>query len=215
MPALPAADGVLGVVLVIRPAAPGPGEAAADHVADGQDRGVEPGLLRRTQALRRWIACRLEFKGRRRELLQPGRYTELFFLDDATALAAGHRPCAECRREDYDRFLEHWTPTPPRATAIDDHLHTERLTDAGEQRHHDAALDDLPDGTFVVHEDTPWLVRGDRLARWTPAGYTTAIRRATGTRARVISPPALVAVLRRGWLPTAVALLHPSAPGPA
>ena len=76
--------------------------------------------IRRSWQVKRWIACRLEFKGRTRELMQPGRYTELFFLDDAAALAAGHRPCAECRREDYNRFLEVWTSTPPRATAIDD-----------------------------------------------------------------------------------------------
>jgi hypothetical protein len=169
------------------------------------------GRIRRTHALRRWIACRLEFKDRRRELLQPGRFTELFFLDDATALAAGHRPCAECRREDYDRFLEHWTSTPPRATEIDDVLHAERLTGAGEQRHHDAAIDDLPDGAFVLHDDTPWLVRGDELVQWTPAGYTTSITRPTGTHARVVTPPSLVVVLRRGWRPTAVPLVHRSA----
>ena len=74
----------------------------------------ELGRIRRRYAGRRWIACRLEFRGRRRTpLLQPGRYTELFFLDDATALAAGHRPCAECRREDYDRFVALWRRPPP------------------------------------------------------------------------------------------------------
>ena len=163
---------------------------------------------------RAWIACRLDFKDRRRALMQPGRYTELFFLDEATALAAGHRPCAECRREDYNRFLEQWPgalPNGARAAAINAQLHAERLTDAGMQRHHEAALDDLPDGTMVLRDETPWLVRGDELRRWTPAGYTDAMTRPAGTRAVVVTPPSLVAVLARGWRPTAVPLFHPSA----
>ena len=154
------------------------------------------------------------FKDRRRELLQPGRYTELFFLDDATALAAGHRPCAECRREDYDRFVALWPGElagRSRAGAINDQLHAERLTDAGEQRHHDEDLDGLPDGTFVLHGGVPWLVCGDALLRWTPAGYAEAIARPAGTSARVVTPPSLVEVLRRGWRSSAVPFLHPSA----
>jgi hypothetical protein len=173
----------------------------------------DEGRLRRSHAGRLWIACRLSFKGRRREQMQPGRFTELFFLDDATALAAGHRPCAECRREDYVRFVEKWPgelPGGARAKAINDQLHAERLTDAGTQRHHEAALDELPDGAFVLRDGAPWLVRGDRLRRWTPAGYTDAVPRPAGTRAVVVTPPSSVAVLDRGWLPTAVPLLHPS-----
>jgi hypothetical protein len=172
------------------------------------------GAIRRTHAGRHWIACRLRFKDRRRELMQPGRYTELFFLDEATALAAGHRPCAECRREDYNRFVEQWPgnlSVRSRAGALDDQLHAERLTDAGDQRHHDAALDELPDGAFVVRDDTPWVVRSNKLLRWTPAGYTSAIPRPRGTRARVVTPPSLVTVLRQGWQPMAVPLFHPSA----
>ena len=175
------------------------------------------GVVRRSHAGRLWIACRLRFKGRRRELVQPGRFTELFFLDDATALAAGHRPCAECRREDYNRFVEHWPgdlSRPSRAAALNGQLHAQRLTHAGEQRHHDAALDELPDGAFVVRDDKPWLVRGDKLLRWTPAGYTSAIPRPAGTRARLVTPPSVVTVLRHGWRPTAVPLVHPSAGHP-
>jgi hypothetical protein len=174
----------------------------------------DEGRIRRRHSGRGWIACRLSFKDRRRALLQPGRYTELFFLDDATALAAGHRPCAECRREDYTRFVEHWPqavrPGSP-AAAVDARLHTERLTDAATQRHHDAALDELPDGAFVLHDDAPWLVRGDRLLRWTPAGYTDAVARPAGERAVMVTPPSLVAVLARGWRPKIVPFLHPSA----
>jgi hypothetical protein len=158
------------------------------------------GRIRRHHNGRRWIACRLRFRGwHRSPLLQPGRFTELFFLDEATAFAAGHRPCALCRREDYNRFLE--IVGAPGADAIDARLHAERFS------HHRAR--DLPDGAFALHDGEPWLVRGSELLRWTPAGYTTRIARPPGA-ATVITPPSLVAVLRAGWT-GAVPLLHPSA----
>ena len=175
----------------------------------------DDGRIRRRHAGRRWIACRLSFKDRRRELMAPGRYTELFFLDDATALAAGHRPCAECRREDYEALRRRrgrqgrragrarrrsttgctpsGSPTPGRSAST-----TPRSTT-------------LPDGAFVLRDDAPWLVRGDELLRWTPAGYAGAVGRPAGVRTVVVTPPSLVAVLERGWRPAAVALLHPSA----
>jgi hypothetical protein len=171
----------------------------------------DEGRIRRRYAGKAWIACRLEFKGRRRALGQPGRYTELFFLDDATALAAGHRPCAECRREDYRRLKELCPGPPSTARALDARLHAERLTAARAQRHHERPLDDLPDGAFVLRDGTPWLVRGDALLRWTPEGYAGALARPAGWRAVVITPPSLIAVLQRDWQPTAVPLLHPSA----
>jgi hypothetical protein len=170
------------------------------------------GRIRRRWAVKRWIACRLEFRGRRRSpLLQPGRYTELFFLDEATALAAGHRPCAECRREDYVRFQALWRelhPGPANADAIDERLHEERL-DGRAQRRHEAALDELPDGAFVLVGGTPRLVWGSELRTWSPAGYTTRTRRPTAARATVITPTSLVAVLRAGWEPV-VPLVHPT-----
>jgi hypothetical protein len=163
-------------------------------------------------AVKRWIACRLEFRGRRRtSLMQPGRYTELFFLDEATAFAAGHRPCAECRREDYVRFQSLWRELgrgPTNADAIDGRLHAERL-DGRAQRHHAARLADLPDGAFVLRDGAPWLVLGRELLRWTPAGYADRARR-RGVDATLITPPSLVAVLRREWNGV-VPLLHPSA----
>ena len=112
------------------------------------------GRIRRRYAGKRWIACRLEFRGRRRtQLLQPGRYTELFFLDEVTAFAAGHRPCAECRRADYDRFVAIWGTTHPGqagADAMDAQLHAERVDPATRgQRLHGAKLGELPDGAFV------------------------------------------------------------------
>jgi hypothetical protein len=158
------------------------------------------GRIRRHHNGRRWIACRLRFRGwHRSPLLQPGRFTELFFLDEATAFAAGHRPCALCRREDYTRFLA--LVGERGADAIDARLHAERFS------HHRAG--DLPDGAFVLHEREPWLVHGPQLLRWTPAGYTDRIARPPAA-ATVITPPSLVAVLRAGWS-GAVPLVHPSA----
>jgi hypothetical protein len=173
------------------------------------------GRIRRRYAGRRWIACRLAFKGwHRTPLMQPGRFTELFFLDEATALAAGHRPCALCRRTDYDRLAAIWVALHPGehgADAIDARLHTERIEPATRaQRRHDAPLDTLPDGTFVVLDGEPWLVRGGELRRWTAAGYRERTPRPAGERAIVLTPPSLVAVLDTGWEPL-VPLLHPSA----
>ena len=169
------------------------------------------GRIRRLYATRRWIACRLEFRGwHRAPLMQPGRFTELFFLDEATAFAAGHRPCALCRRADYDRLVAVWRELHPGqegADAIDAQLHGERLV-GRERRLHPAG--ELPDGAFVLHSGEPWLVRGGSLLRWTPGGY--ADRVPLDPSARLLTPPSLVALLRRGWQGV-VPLLHPSANG--
>ena len=173
------------------------------------------GRIRRRYNGRRWIACRLDFRGRRRtRLLQPGRYTELFFLDEATAFAAGHRPCAECRREDYDRFGRIWRELHPGqagADAIDAQLHAERL-EGRERRLHPGRLDQLPDGAFIVSDGEPRLVLGGELLRWSPSGYGERTPRPAGTEVVVVTPPSLVAVLRAGWEPL-VPLFHPSARG--
>jgi hypothetical protein len=173
------------------------------------------GQIRRPYAVKRWIACRLEFRGRRRSpLVQPGRYTPLFFLDGATAFAAGHRPCAECRRADYDRFVALWRglhPADAGADAIDARLHAERLDPATRrQRRHEAPFRDLPDGVFVVGDGTPWLVLGRALRAWTPGGYAERLPRPARALATVVTPPSLVAVLAAGWAGD-VPLLHPSA----
>jgi hypothetical protein len=172
------------------------------------------GRIRRRFAVKRWIACRLAFRGwHRAPLMQPGRFTELFFLDEATAFAAGHRPCALCRRRDYDNFVEIWSELHPGqhgADAMDEQLHRERVDpETRVQRRHVASLDELPDGAFVLTDDEPHLVRGRRLLRWTPAGYASPRRRGRG-EADLLTPPSLVAVLRAGWEPV-VPLLHPSA----
>ena len=172
----------------------------------------EHGRIRRRYQVKRWIACRLEFKGWHREpLMQPGRFTELFFLDEATALAAGHRACALCRRADYNRLTAIWGELHPGqegADAIDSQLHGERLGTRVTAR-----LDALPDGTFVLDEGQACLVFGRDLLRWTPAGYVEHRRRPARADAQVITPPSLVAVLERDWNPL-VPLFHPSASRP-
>ncbi len=173
----------------------------------------DTGRVRRSHNSKRWIACRLEFRGwRRTPLLQPGRFTELFFLDELTAFAAGHRPCALCRRADHLRFCEIWRELHPDqvgADAIDAQLHVERL-DGRSRRLYDARYENLPDGVFVLDEGVPCLVGGDALLAWSTDGYT--VRGAPPVRgpAVVITPPSLVGVLRAGWAPL-VPLVHSSA----
>lgn len=157
--------------------------------------------IRRRFQVKRWISCRLEFRDRYRGVMPPGRYTGLFFLDEATAFSAGHRPCAECRRADYGRFTEIFGA---KADAIDARLHEERM-----RRYHEARFDELPDGAFVLEEGEPWLVLGDELLRWTPGGYTDRRARPWGA-ATLVTPPSTVEVLRHGW-GGAVPFLHPSA----
>jgi hypothetical protein len=170
------------------------------------------GRIRRHHAGRRWIACRLAFRGwHRAPLLQPGRFTELFFLDEATAWAAGHRPCALCRRADYDRFVAlwgQWHLGERGAEAVDVRLHAERLEN-GRQRRHRRAVADLPDATMIDDAGGAWVVLGSQVLRWTPAGYTDPRPRREISEADVLTPPSLVAVLAAGWSPE-IPLLHPS-----
>ncbi|HEY3766570.1 MAG TPA: hypothetical protein VGL44_15520 [Gaiellales bacterium] len=171
--------------------------------------------IRRRWQVRRWISCRLEFRGwQRGPMMQPGRFTELFFLDEVTAFAAGHRPCALCRREDYVRFGAIWAGLhdgESGADAIDLRLHGERVDPAsGAHRTHSAAFAALPDGAFVLVDGDPYLVLGDELLLWSPSGYAARRRRPPAGPATVVTPPSLLDVLRAGWS-GAVPLLHPSA----
>ena len=152
-----------------------------------------------------WIFCRLAFKGRRRQVMAPRRYTELFFLDAATALAAGHRPCCECRREDFRRFQAAWRRAfgqDASAGAIDRVLHQARVEPRSRRQiRFEAPLDDLPDGAFVLLPDAPsppLLVQGDRLHPWHPGGYGPPRERRSG-RVIVLTPAPTVAVLRAGY----------------
>ena len=160
------------------------------------------GRIVRRQATGRWIACRLSFRGwNRTPVPQPGRYTALFFLDDATAFAAGHRPCALCRRADYRRVLE--VVGARGADDLDAVLAAER---GGARPTVETAS--LPDGAFVLHAGEAHLVLAGSLRRYGPGGYGAPLR--PPRAAQLVTPPSLVRVLRAGWQPL-VPFLHPSA----
>ena len=171
------------------------------------------GTIVRRWTTRAWISCRLSFKDRRRPIMTPNRWTELFFLDEATAFAAGHRPCGECRREDYVRFKESWVRGSPQygltvrtpIEKIDLILQRERVSDppASTKVLFSADIDTLPDCAFIVGPDgeTPWMVWGERLLRWTPEGYHEAIDRPELSSVNVLTPRSMVAAFDAGYRP--------------
>jgi hypothetical protein len=170
------------------------------------------GELARHHTTRAWIVCVLEFKGWQRTQWQPGRLTELFLLDEATGLAAGHRPCGLCRHAALQAFKAAWGGEPS-APELDAVLHRQRLAPpvpgdptAGRQRTHEADAATLPDGAMVALDGATWLVLGDRLRRWTPGGYAESRRRPRGSVV-VRTPPGTVRALGAGYR----AQLHPSA----
>jgi hypothetical protein len=162
---------------------------------------------------RAWLICVLDFRGRHRTVMAPHRYTELFFLDEAVALAAGHRPCAECRRSAFRAFVTAWAGTsggPARAPALDEALHHDRVARMREKERWLTTLGTLPFGAFFVlpnGDDTPWVQLQNDAAAWSHAGYTAWARWPTSLEVEVLTPPATLAVLRAGYRPT----LHPSA----
>jgi hypothetical protein len=171
-------------------------------------------LGNRRWASRQWICCVLEFKNRRRKVWDTG-YTELFFLDEPTGFAAGHRPCFECRRHDAKTFAEFWGRQKgietPHAPEMDLVLQDERL-DGRAKRTHQTPIDDLPDGTFLSLKNEPghaFAVRGSHLLRWSENGYIAKIARPRGM-ADVLTPPSIVAVLKAGYRPQ----WHPTANTP-
>ena len=164
-------------------------------------------IVRATQ-LKRWIACRLAFRGRHRTVMTPRRWTELFFLDEATAFAAGHRPCAECRNADYKRFRALWERcfgAPAGADAMDAVLHAQRL-DGRAKRTWRSDVAALPDGTYVSIDGIPRIVWHDELVAWGDAGYGDRQPRPNHGDVDVLTPPAVVAVFKAGYAPD----VHPS-----
>ncbi|MCC7048056.1 MAG: hypothetical protein IT562_15195 [Alphaproteobacteria bacterium] len=153
-----------------------------------------------------WLVCRLTFKDYHRQVMAPGRWTELFFLDETTALAAGHRPCAFCRRADFRRFAQAAAPAfggnVPSAPVLDARLHADRL-DGRSKRLHAMRLGDLPDGAMVVPpgRDDAWLVRRGALRRWTPGGYDGETTLDAGATVKTLTPPATLAALANGFTP--------------
>jgi hypothetical protein len=165
----------------------------------------------RQYASRRWITSLLEFKGRPRVVMSPGRYTELFFLDEAVALAAGHRPCAECRRERFNAFKAAWLPervgNSLYADDMDRELHRARIDGLKQKVTYRADSKALPDGCFVQIGDASYLVWRDALLRWSPEGYVERHGRASQGDVTVLTPEPIVRCLGHGYEPD----IHPSA----
>ncbi len=162
-----------------------------------------------------WLCCLLDYKGVSRDPMPPGRWTALFFFDEAVALAAGHRPCAYCRRTDFVRYADAWArgnglAERPRAAAMDAVLHSQRVEPRSRrQRRTHAVLGELPDGAMIADADGPALVLAGRVRRWSWDGYTTATERSPDDEVTVLTPPANLVVLKAGYAP----LLHESAVG--
>lgn len=169
----------------------------------------------RRWASKAWIACRVKFRERQREVMGRG-YTELFFLDETTALAAGHRPCFECRRADALAFAQAWAlakglERPPKAGEMDATLHAERLARRGRRRLRRGAITpvrDAPAGAMLLLWGGVWLATEHYLLRWSFRGYRHAVeRRGVDEKAFMLTPPSIVAALRAGYRPHADTLL--------
>ena len=160
----------------------------------------------RRSASRRWIACVLEFRGRHRIVMSEHRYTELFFLDEAVALAAGHRPCAECRHERFTAFKEAWRmrqsqTAPVYADDMDRELHRERINRQRNKVTYEAPLGSLPDGCFIQRGENAYLLWDDALLLWTPESYARRDRRDGNELVRVLTPRSIVECFRQGYRP--------------
>lgn len=159
--------------------------------------------------LKAWLTCVLQFKDRHRRVMAPNRYTELFFMDEATAFAAGHRPCFECRRKDYGRFKAFWI-TGNRKTGfdmqtsindIDKVLHKERIGKKGEKITYKEKIKDLPEGVFVLVDDKPYLVANNQLYLWTSFGYESPVALPEAEIITVLTPKSTVNAFKAGYKP--------------
>ncbi|PWT98525.1 MAG: hypothetical protein C5B51_28945 [Terriglobia bacterium] len=167
----------------------------------------EERMIVRRYKSRRWIACLLDFRGRWRRVMTPGRYTELFFLDEAVAFAAGHRPCAECRRDRFLAFQNAWKLRranrlqAARAGDIDLVLHRYRIDEKGRKVTYKAPLRSLPNGCFIEIDGAASLVWDDALLLWTPDGYAKKAPRPRGMTVTVLTPRPIVECFRHGYQP--------------
>lgn len=190
------------------------------EIIDSNSRGTwmgNRGVLHKSKKILRpfkllnWVTCVLQYHGIRRNIMSEGRYTELFFLDEATAFSAGHRPCAECRRADYTRFKSLWIAAnkdhvdlPATAMKYIDRInHEERITAAGEKKTYQALLSELPGGVMIQlpgAEDC-YLYFNNRLLKWTPFGYSGQIGLQKDTMVTVLTPKSFVRTFKKGYVP--------------
>lgn len=165
--------------------------------------------IQRSFKLKAWITCVLQFKNRKRTVMAPHRYTELFFRDEATAFAAGHRPCFECRRADYNRFKTYWLKGNAEygfeagvsIQQIDKILHGERIDRQGVKVTYTASIHDLPDGCFIVYHDQPYVVFKQALFLWSPEGYTKKEMFPEEEMVQVLTPKSIVNAFLAGYVP--------------
>ena len=163
----------------------------------------------RPYKLNAWITCVLEFRGRKREVMAPNRYTELFFLDEATAFAAGHRPCYECRRQDFERFKRCWLKGNPEygfsesssINEIDKILHHQRIDSKGAKQTYEELGENIPDGSFVEILGKAYLVAGNHLFEWSAPGYGEGKMLPASTKFAVLTPESIVNAFRMGYHP--------------
>ncbi len=158
-----------------------------------------------------WITCVLKYKGFRRQVMTENRWTELFFLDEATAFAAGHRPCAFCRNAEYKTFKKLWLDINAKnyelpddsIKTIDKILHAERINIKGEKILFTATLKELPNGVFVQLIGTPeiYLYFNKQLLKWTPFGYTEILLLPPKTEIKVLTPKSITRVFAGGYVP--------------
>jgi hypothetical protein len=160
----------------------------------------------RFHASKLWITCALEFRGQQLAQWDPHHMTLLFMYDEALSLAAGHRPCAYCRRPAYREFRDLLAAEvgiePPLAADLDARLHAERLQPRSHRRRlHEAAWRDLPEGSFVLRDEVPHLVLADATRAWSAEGYATPTSRPASGTAVLLTPPSSLAALRAGYRP--------------
>lgn len=176
------------------------------------NRGIlhdERGQIVAKWRLKRWIICVLNFKERHRQVFTPRRYTELFFLDEATAFSAGHRPCAECQRKRYNEFCLAWSEANPelskgkvlRADDIDRQLHTERTLRGGGKQSYQSDLAALPSGTFIDRGGLAYLLWNGKLLAWTFGGYGPPIAIQRNEIVRVMTPLSIVSAFKANFVP--------------
>jgi hypothetical protein len=159
--------------------------------------------------LKAWLTCVLEFNGRKRQVMAPHRYTELFFLDEATAFAAGHRPCFECRRNDYNRFKMHWLKGNPEygfdetvsINEIDKILHKERMDKHGQKIMHQASIKNIPDGVFILMDDKPGVIKNNLFYAWSPFGYDKGKALPNVKKLMALTPKSVINTFKAGYIP--------------
>jgi hypothetical protein len=174
----------------------------------GQLHGAGKTILRPFK-LKAWITCLLEFKNWHRNVMSPNLYTELFFMDEATAFAAGHRPCFECRRQAYDLFKTNWLKGNPEygfnlktsIKEIDEILHAERIDKNGNKVTYTEPAANLPDGTFILLGGKPHLLAKNKIYLWTPFGYEAAQHAPQMSEVIILTPRSTVNAFRAGYQP--------------